>query len=56
MKSIKKVYPPPNVIALGFFAAILIGTALLMLPVSSADGRVTPLIDSLFLPQQLRSA
>ena len=48
MKSIKKSLSTTQIIALGFFAAILIGTALLMLPVSSADGRVTPLIDSLF--------
>ena len=48
MKSIKKSLSTTQIIALGFFVAILIGTALLMLPVSSADGRVTPLIDSLF--------
>lgn len=48
MKSIKKSLSTTQIIALGFFVAISIGTALLMLPVSSADGRVTPLIDSLF--------
>ena len=37
-----------QVIALGFFLAIMIGAFLLMLPVSSADGTATPFIDSLF--------
>ena len=48
MKLIKKSLSTTQIIALGFFVAISIGTALLMLPVSSADGRVTPLIDALF--------
>ena len=39
---------PTQVIALGFFLAIMIGAFLLMLPVSSADGTATPFIDSLF--------
>ena len=37
---IKKSLSTTQIIALGFFVAISIGTALLMLPVSSADGRV----------------
>lgn len=37
-----------QVIALGFFLAILIGALLLMLPVSSSNGTSTPFIDSLF--------
>ncbi|MDO4165773.1 MAG: potassium transporter TrkG [Eubacteriales bacterium] len=37
-----------QIIAFGFFCAILIGTILLCLPVSSASGQTTPLIDSLF--------
>lgn len=37
-----------QIIALGFVILILTGTLLLMLPVSSADGSVTPAIDALF--------
>lgn len=37
-----------QIIALGFFLAILIGALLLMLPVSSAAGTSTPFIDALF--------
>lgn len=37
-----------QMIALGFFTAILIGALLLMLPVSSASGEVTPFLDALF--------
>lgn len=35
-------------IALGFFIMILIGTVLLMLPVSSRSGKATPFLDALF--------
>ena len=35
-------------IVFGFLAIILIGTALLMLPAASAEGRSTPLVDALF--------
>ena len=35
-------------IAVGFLAIILIGTLILMLPVSSADGRVTDFLSALF--------
>lgn len=37
-----------HIIMMSFLAAILIGTALLSLPVSSADGKATPFIDALF--------
>lgn len=37
-----------QVIALGFFCAILIGSFFLILPISSADGQFTSFIDSLF--------
>ena len=33
---------------LSFFVAILIGTVLLALPISSADGEATPFLDALF--------
>lgn len=38
----------PQIMVLGFAGLILIGTALLMLPISSADGVVTPFVDALF--------
>ena len=37
-----------QIIALGFVILILTGTLLLMLPVSSVDGTVTPAVDALF--------
>lgn len=37
-----------QIIALGFFLAILTGALLLMLPISSSNGTSTPFIDSLF--------
>ncbi len=37
-----------HIILLSFLAAILIGTVLLALPISSADGQPTPFIDALF--------
>lgn len=37
-----------HIIMLSFLAAILIGTVLLCLPVSSANGKATPFIDALF--------
>ncbi|GAB3632060.1 potassium transporter TrkG [Microbacterium shaanxiense] len=39
---------PAQAIAIGFGSAILLGTFLLMLPISSADGRWTGFIDALF--------
>ena len=37
-----------QIILVGFAAAILVGALLLMLPVSSKAGTVTPLLDCLF--------
>jgi len=37
-----------QIIALGFFAVILIGALILMLPISSKSGEFTPFVDSLF--------
>ncbi len=37
-----------QIIVVGFAATILVGTILLMLPVSTADGRGAPLVDALF--------
>ncbi|MFC0211307.1 TrkH family potassium uptake protein [Paenibacillus chartarius] len=39
---------PPQILVLGFAGIILLGALLLMLPVSSTDGRMTPFIDALF--------
>lgn len=38
----------PQIMVLGFAGLILIGAVLLMLPISSADGVVTPFVDALF--------
>lgn len=38
----------PKFIALGFASTILLGTLLLMLPISSQQGTVTPFLDALF--------
>ncbi len=37
-----------HIIMLSFLAAILLGSLLLCLPISSADGRATPFVDALF--------
>lgn len=39
---------PAQVVVVGFAAAIVVGTALLMLPVMSRDGRSTDLVDAFF--------
>lgn len=39
---------PPQILVLGFAAVILIGTLLLMLPISSASGHSLRFIDALF--------
>ena len=39
---------PINVLPLGFIGVILIGTILLMLPISNRDGRVFPFLSALF--------
>lgn len=48
MKSMKRRLTPVRILALGFFALILIGTILLMLPISSKSGEVTNFIDAFF--------
>lgn len=40
---------PVQILALGFAIVILIGGILLSLPISAADGKATPFIDSLFV-------
>ncbi|NMO95876.1 TrkH family potassium uptake protein [Paenibacillus lemnae] len=47
-KDRKKPISPPKFLALGFSAIIIAGTFLLELPLSSADGTRTPLIDAFF--------
>lgn len=49
MKSIEIKLSTTQIIALGFLSAIIIGTILLVLPCSSASGRVTAPIDALFV-------
>ena len=44
----KKPISAPRIMVLGFAGLILVGTLLLMLPISSASGQVTPFIDALF--------
>lgn len=44
----KKHLSSSRIIIFGFLGAILFGTFLLMLPFSSADGHMTPFLDSLF--------
>ncbi len=48
MKRKKRLFTTTRIIALGFLAAILIGTVLLSLPAASANGQPTPLLDALF--------
>ncbi len=48
MKSQKPRMSQTQVISLGFFIIITIGTLLLMLPFSSKSGQTTPFLDSLF--------
>ena len=40
-----------QMIALGFAGVILLGALLLTLPISAADGCITPFDESLFTPQ-----
>ncbi|MGX4587306.1 TrkH family potassium uptake protein [Paenibacillus chitinolyticus] len=44
----KSRFTPPQILVLGFALIILIGSGLLMLPVSSTDGLPLPFIDALF--------
>lgn len=48
MKKKKKELSTTQIIMLGFLITILIGSVILMLPVCSADGTVTPYLTSLF--------
>ncbi len=49
MKTKKKLhFSTTHIILFSFLFAILLGTVLLMLPISSANGTVTPFIDALF--------
>ena len=48
IKKISKKLTSFQIIILGFAAVIVIGTLLLMLPISSQSGEVTPLIESRF--------
>ncbi|MDF2612908.1 MAG: potassium uptake protein TrkH family [Clostridia bacterium] len=45
---ISKILDPSQILVTGFLLVILIGTALLMLPISSNANQVTPFIDALF--------
>ncbi|MBQ3000751.1 MAG: Trk family potassium uptake protein [Oscillospiraceae bacterium] len=44
----RKPITAPQIMVLGFAGLILVGTLLLMLPISSSSGQVTPFLDSLF--------
>ena len=44
----KKEFTTTRIIAVGFFVTIVIGTFLLMLPLSSKTGKVTGIVDALF--------
>ena len=44
----KMLFSSSRIIILGFFLAILCGSLLLMLPIASREGRVTPFLDTLF--------
>lgn len=44
----KKEFTTTRIIALGFLGTIIVGTLLLMLPVSSTSGHVTNIVDALF--------
>ncbi len=49
MKSVKKCcFNTTRTVAMGFLLIIIIGTCLLMLPVSSASREATPMIDAMF--------
>ncbi len=45
---IKKHFASSQIIIFGFAGAIILGTILLMLPISSASGNMTPFSDALF--------
>ena len=49
---IKKHFTSSQIIIFGFAGAIILGTILLMLPISSASGNMTPFSDALFTVYQ----
>ncbi len=48
MSTVKKHLSSSQIIIFGFAGAIFLGTLLLMLPISSSDGHMTPFSDALF--------
>lgn len=48
MKRNNKIFTTTRMIALGFFAAIVLGTILLSLPIATKSRTVTPFVDSVF--------
>ncbi|CAH0118393.1 Ktr system potassium uptake protein B [Paenibacillus sp. CECT 9249] len=52
MKLKRRLHPsrlsPPRILAIGFAAMILVGTLLLMMPISNAEGRTLAFVDALF--------
>ena len=48
MKKLKLSLSTTHIILLSFFIAVLLGAALLSLPISSATGEWTPFVDALF--------
>ena len=48
MKNQRLLVSTTHIILLSFLVAILIGSVLLVLPISSADGKATPFLDALF--------
>ncbi|MFF3923251.1 TrkH family potassium uptake protein [Paenibacillus lactis] len=47
-KDLRNQMTPPKFLAIGFAAITLVGTFLLKLPISTADGTSTPIIDAFF--------
>jgi len=47
-RPVRQPPPPAAILAAGFAALIAIGTVVLMLPISSADGSWTPIVEALF--------
>lgn len=47
-KGYKKRLTPVQTLALGFFIVIMVGTMLLMLPIASKSGVITPFVDAFF--------
>ncbi|WP_275935995.1 potassium transporter TrkG, partial [Clostridium haemolyticum] len=47
-KRYKRRLTPVQTLALGFFIVIMVGTMLLMLPIASKSGVITPFVDAFF--------